>query len=713
MYQTDGSRVGYFYGDDGGSSTPNIGILDSDGNWAVRVIRDTYTELRVNNSVKLQTTTAINYNLQATWIEGGSANWNETTPGTTTGSLHLDPGSGADNFGSAITFGASDRNSGTDAQAGIYTRTDGGYGTKMYFATTDSYATGSKTKMMIDYTGNVGINEIIPAQKLQVGGNIRVGDVAGSGRPYIDFVRNGGDVVGGIGWHTNDVFYVGAHPAAGPNAGNSVRVWGFDDELRLGCTSYGDMMFLNEAGGKAQVGIGGSPASVAGVHNFLCIKGSSHAGIVLQDTDGGAVHEMWNDGGTLNMWDSSIGYRIRFYTSGDAQAYNGWSADSIGVSGTNGTDGKGISLYNGASGSEPTYGMMFMQTSTFGTYGSVSGDFATYFTMNNSTTRGWIFRRVGNANYASISGNGDLSLAGIINFPTTNMRIKGDSAAYLRIQSGSASDSGIELQNTSGTILGYFYGNTGVMGMYSKDGYNVFRSVPGASGNTHIYAGNGNKDWRFQGSNGYAYFPSWINLSPGTGLFTSTNGGHFYGNDSATYGAWRTSGSRNGYSGIYDSYSTTNVNMMDSSGNGGNYSPTAGWHFYYNRTNTCLGIGNSTTSSSYSLYVTGSIYSTADVIAYSDKRAKENIVTVDSAIDKVNKLRGVYYTPKEGDDKSRKVGVIAQEILEVLPEVVSHDKENDRYGVDYGKITGLLIEAIKDQQKQIDKLTKFVDKLNK
>ena len=269
--------------------------------------------------------------------------------------------------------------------------------------------------------------------------------------------------------------------------------------------------------------------------------------------------------------------------------------------------------------------------------------------------------------------------------------------------------------------------NTSQMGMFNKEGYDLFKATPGGSGITTIYKGNGitkieagdnvniyhSTDITQFNSNGYIYTQSWIKLGGGGGIFSDTSSAHIYPNSVLTYGTWRTAGSRNGYSGIYDNHSGTNVNMMDSGGNGGNWHSSAGWHFYYNRTNACLAVGSSTTSSSYSLYVTGSIYSTADVIAYSDKRAKENIVTVDSAIEKVNKLRGVYYTPKEGEDKSRKVGVIAQEILEVLPEVVTHDKENDRYGVDYGKITGLLIEAIKDQQKQIDKLTKFVDKLNK
>jgi len=100
------------------------------------------------------------------YIEETGVDWNETTPGQAIGTQHFDPvGSGADNTGNAITFGASDAHAGATAQAGIYTRSDGTYGTKMYFATTDSYAVGSKTRMMIDYTGNVGIGTESPNQE--------------------------------------------------------------------------------------------------------------------------------------------------------------------------------------------------------------------------------------------------------------------------------------------------------------------------------------------------------------------------------------------------------------------------------------------------------------------------------------------------------------------------------------------------------------------
>jgi hypothetical protein len=106
-------------------------------------------------------------------VEGNGVNWNESIQGTTTGSIHLDPvGTGNDNTGSAITFGASDTGGGATAHAGIYTRTDGGYGTKMYFSTTDNYGQGSKTRMFIDANGRVGVGTTLPSTPFQVNGVI-------------------------------------------------------------------------------------------------------------------------------------------------------------------------------------------------------------------------------------------------------------------------------------------------------------------------------------------------------------------------------------------------------------------------------------------------------------------------------------------------------------------------------------------------------------
>jgi hypothetical protein len=112
-----------------------------------------------------------------------------------------------------------------------------------------------------------------------------------------------------------------------------------------------------------------------------------------------------------------------------------------------------------------------------------------------------------------------------------------------------------------------------------------------------------------------------------------------------------------------------------------------------------VGIGTSTPS--YKLDVAGTIRATGDVIAYSDVRVKENIKTIDNSLEKVNQLRGVEFN-KIGEDK-KSIGVIAQEIEKILPEVVRQDDKGMK-SVAYGNITAVLIEAIKEQQKQIDEL---------
>ena len=91
-----------------------------------------------------------------------------------------------------------------------------------------------------------------------------------------------------------------------------------------------------------------------------------------------------------------------------------------------------------------------------------------------------------------------------------------------------------------------------------------------------------------------------------------------------------------------------------------------------------------------------------DVIATSDRRVKDNIVTIESALEKVLRLRGVSFERKH-EIGVRRIGVIAQEVEEVLPEVVYTDADGMK-SVSYGSIIGFLIQAIKEQQELIERL---------
>jgi hypothetical protein len=82
---------------------------------------------------------------------------------------------------------------------------------------------------------------------------------------------------------------------------------------------------------------------------------------------------------------------------------------------------------------------------------------------------------------------------------------------------------------------------------------------------------------------------------------------------------------------------------------------------------------------------------------YSSRRWKSNIQTLHGALEKVVQLRGVSYDLKESG--KHEVGVIAEEVGAVVPEVVSYDENGkDARGVDYSRLTALLIEATKEQQ---------------
>jgi hypothetical protein len=88
--------------------------------------------------------------------------------------------------------------------------------------------------------------------------------------------------------------------------------------------------------------------------------------------------------------------------------------------------------------------------------------------------------------------------------------------------------------------------------------------------------------------------------------------------------------------------------------------------------------------------------------SYSSRRWKTNIQTLHGALGKVEQLRGVSYDLK--DSGKHRIGVIAEEVGAVVPEVVTWEKNGkDAQGVDYGRLTALLIEATKEQQKLIHK----------
>ena len=132
-----------------------------------------------------------------------------------------------------------------------------------------------------------------------------------------------------------------------------------------------------------------------------------------------------------------------------------------------------------------------------------------------------------------------------------------------------------------------------------------------------------------------------------------------------------------------------------------------------------LGIG--VTAPTESLHVLGNIVATGNITAYfSDERLKDFKGTIPNALDKVSQLNGYYYTPNETaqalgvDNNGVEVGVSAQEVEAVLPEIVTKSVVGQDYKtVMYEKLTPLLIEAVKELTQKVAELELRLDKVEK
>lgn len=199
-----------------------------------------------------------------------------------------------------------------------------------------------------------------------------------------------------------------------------------------------------------------------------------------------------------------------------------------------------------------------------------------------------------------------------------------------------------------------------------------------------------------------------LSIASGYGVHLNGTSGTIFlaDNTASSYTSLRIGGSKGGYSGFYAAHSAM-AYMWDSSGNGGPYHEGyAQWYYYHTPGNNSTGFGGTDTSASYKIYVTGSAYATGTWTA-SDARKKENVVTIPSALDKVASMRGVYYNWRADakvnqDPDIRHLGLLAQEVQEVLPEAVHYAEDVDSYAVDYNGLIGLLIEAVKELKEKYE-----------
>jgi hypothetical protein len=373
-----------------------------------------------------------------------------------------------------------------------------------------------------------------------------------------------------------------------------------------------------------------------------------------------------------------------------------------------------IGYYNSAMGSSALF------SNTTGYYNSAMGSSALYYNSTGSNNSA--------IGYSALKSN----TTGYTNSAMGSFALYSNTAGYRNSAMGSSA----LYSNTTGfsnSAMGYsaLYSNTtgfenSAMGYFALDSNNTgsFNSAMGS------YALHSNTTGYYNSAMGsYALISNttgYTNSAMGSyALYYNTTG---YENSAMGYSAlyYNSTGSNNsaiGYSAL-KSNTTGNYNIGIGYEAGKNITtgsrnimiginvnaPSATGDNQLNIGNVIYGdlssgnIGIGTPTPNRKLKVNGDAGGTTPWYNDSDARLKTNIQTISNALEKVEKMRGVSFTwiDTENHPKGQQIGFIAQELKDVLPEVV--DKKGEYYSVQESSITAVLVEAIKEQQKQIEDL---------
>ena len=129
------------------------------------------------------------------------------------------------------------------------------------------------------------------------------------------------------------------------------------------------------------------------------------------------------------------------------------------------------------------------------------------------------------------------------------------------------------------------------------------------------------------------------------------------------------------------------------------------------RVNNTGNVGIGTTAPSERLHVSGNILANGNISSTSDARFKENIRSIDNPLEKVLKIEGVVYDRIDSEEKDN-IGFIAQDFEQIIPELVRTDDEGYK-SINYQNMVAVLVEAMKEQQKEIVELKNRLDAFTK
>jgi hypothetical protein len=633
-----------------------------------------------------------------------SGAFNTTIPGNNKYNIHFPNISTADHAQGITWSGHNDNN----VQAGIYVQNSGAYGTKMYFATTNSYAAFSQTRMMIDHTGLVGIGLVSPTARLHVRGTttstgiafriensaftelLRVTD-SGALTTYFDAVINSVNIGRGGGNNTSNIAVgVGALTA---NTGGWYNTAIGTNTLAANLTQHYS----------TAIGYHTLRKSTAGANTAFGALAAENT------TSGGAI--------------TAVGYAaLMANTTGANNTAIGASALSSSTTGTNNTAiGSGALQSLTISSNNTAVGASALVSATTGTNNTAIGAssllFLTTGSGNTSIGRDAGYSITNGPNNTAIGHNAlRLTTTGDANVAIGSSSLYSNTTGLFSVaignnalfnstgssNTGVGTSSGLEITSgTNNTLLGHNSGRSLTTGSNNTIiGANV--TVAATLANTIILADGAGAQRLFINSSGNVGIGNTAPASTvhiGTtslGTYTGLAIGYAANSDirvgqSSTNNlifAWKYNATTSSAYGLIEAFGGNNHILMQSGTNGN------------------VGIGMSTLPTQR-LHVTGNILATGTVtgsnaVATSDIRLKENIRDLERLSDEFDRIRPVRYIRKSSGKEE--IGFIAQELRDEVPEFVVGDETKEMLAVNYAQMVALLIKEVQELKKEIKEL---------
>jgi len=527
--------------------------------------------------------------------------------------------------------------------------------------------------------GNVGVGTETPGSRLEVMGNLS-GDPVD---PLFEVKRKDGQTVFAVYEDSVRIFVNTEETGKGTKGGFAVGGFtpgkGVFEQEYLRVTPDSVRIYIDETltgkGTKGGFAVGGFAPSKTMTGNLLHLTKENY--FIGHET--GLV--------TTGTFNTFIGYQAgKSNTSGYRNIFIGYQA---GLKNTTGN--RNIFIGNECGVNNTTgLGNLFMGWGAGGTNQSGS---------NN------IF--IG-ANCGAVNSSGQLNM--FIGVASGYQNTTGSGNTFVGNGAGNANEDG-----NWNTFVGYASGMSNLSGDNNAFlGGNAGRNLAASINNTFI--GSNAAYSLTSGANNVQ-----IGASAGSDMTTGTNNVII----GALAGSYKTSGSANVFIGTASGRSNADGNGNIFIGKDAGWSETGSYKLYIEFTSSASPLiygdfdanyvvinGNDThRPSGYEFFVNGQAGGMGAWYNASDESLKENIQTIPDALARVQKLRGVNFEwkDKETGGEGMQMGFIAQEAVDVVPEVVNSDSE--KFSMQYAPITALLVEAMKEQQKMIQEQQALIEQL--